>query len=270
MNDLSPLDMLKMMLHRWWMLVALILLGGVAGWIFSLFRHPVYEATAVYQVSLDEQQLVDRGLVAADTLPLQFADQNLYLSPAADLFYDPTVQSSVVAGARSQNIQLQESDFNPGVFYLDRRGEQWFVTVRSADPDAAVRLADLWLAAADAALRDAQAHAYQSISLQLQHDSVQKCFAEMDFALANQCAGISFTTPAHLDAYLKGLETQMMVEQQSGRGIDPALLFVILSQANQPSHPVLYSVSLMIAAGSLIGLLAGIILVQVLHPEKVQ
>jgi len=127
MNDLSPLNMLKIMLHRWWMLVALILLGGVAAGSSACFRHPVYEATAVYQVSLDEQQLVNRGLVAADTLPLQFADQNLYLSPAADLFYDPTVQSSVVTGARSQNIQLQGSDFNPNVFYLDRRGEQWFV-----------------------------------------------------------------------------------------------------------------------------------------------
>lgn len=270
MNDLSPLAVLKRILNRWWMLAALILLGGVAGWIFSLFRHPVYEATAVYQVTLDEQQLVDRGLVAADTLPLQFADQNLYLSPAADLFYDPTVQSSVVAGARSQNIQLQGNDFNPGVFYLDRRGKQWFVTVRSADPAAAARLADLWLAAADAALRDAQAHAYQSISLQLQHDSVQKCFAEMDFALADQCAGTSFTTPAELDAYLKKLETQMTFEQQMGRGIEPALSFFVVSPASLPIHPVLYTTGLMIAAGSLIGLLAGMVLVQVLQPVKVR
>ena len=270
MNDLSPLNMLKIMLHRWWMLVALILLGGVAGWIFSLFRHPVYEATAVYQVSLDEQQLVNRGLVAADTLPLQFADQNLYLSPAADLFYDPTVQSSVVADARSQNIQLQGSDINPNVFYLDRRGKQWFVTVRSADPATAARLADIWMATADSVLRDAQAHSNQSVSLQLQHDSVQKCFAEMDFALANQCAGTSFTTPAHLDAYLKELETQMIVEQQTGRGIDPALSFFVVSPASLPIHPVLYATGLMIAAGSLIGLLAGIILVQVLRPEKLQ
>jgi len=59
---------------------------------------------------------------------------------------------------------------------------------------------------------------FQSVPflLQLQHDSVQKCFAEMDFALANQCAGTSFTTPAHLDAYLKELETQMIVEQPDG------------------------------------------------------
>jgi len=103
------------------MLVALILLGGVAGWIFSLFRHPVYEATAVYQVSLDEQQLVNRGLVAADTLPLQFADQNLYLSPAADLFL-----RSHCAIQRSDRCPFPKHSSCRGVililnvFYLDR------------------------------------------------------------------------------------------------------------------------------------------------------
>lgn len=270
MNDLSPLDMLERTLRRWWMLAVLMVLGGAVGWTLSLFQHPIYEATAVYQVSLDEQQLVVRGLVAAEKLPLLFEDQNIYLSPAANMFDDFTVRANLVVDARSSNIQLQESDFNPSNFYVDRRGKQWFVTVRSADPAMAARLADLWLANVDAALRTAQAHTYQFISLQLQHDSVQKCFTEMDFKQANQCAGVSFTDPVDLDAYLKGLETRMAFEQQAGHGIDPALLFVIVSQANQPSHPVLYSVSLMIVAGSLIGLLVGIILAQVLRFVKVQ
>lgn len=268
MNDLLPLELLGRALSRWWLLVALMLLGGAAGWVISQFRHPVYEATAVYQVTLDEQQLVDRGLLTADKLPLQFADQNIYLTPAADMFYDPAVRAKLVADASSQNIQLQQTDFNGIDFYLDRHGMQWFVTVRSTDPATADRLADLWLAVTDAALRAAQAHTYQSISLQLQYDSVQKCFAEMDFQEANQCAGTSFVTPVDLDAYLKGLETQMASAQQSGSGIDPALSFVIVSPANQPSHPVLYSISLVIVAGSLVGLLAGIVLVQTLRPGQ--
>jgi hypothetical protein len=270
MNDLSPLELLGRTLHRWWMLVALMLLGGAAGWLLSQFRHPVYEATAVYQVTLDEQQLVDRGLLTADKLPLQFADQNTYLAPAADMFYDPAVRAKLLADASSQNMQLQQSDFNGTDFYLDRRGMQWFVTVRSTDPATSAQLADLWLAAADAALRAAQAHTDQSISLQLQYDSVQKCFAEMDFQQANKCAGTRFATPVDLDAYLKGLETQMASAQQSGSGIDPALSFVIVSPANQPSHPVLYTTSLVIVAGSLVGLLAGIVLVQMLRPWKLK
>ena len=270
MYDLSPLELLKRTLHRWWMLVALMLLGGAAGWLLSQFRHPIYEATAIYQVTLDEQQLVDRGLLTADKLPLQFADQNTYFAPAADLFYDPAVRAKLMADASSQNIQLQQSDFNGTDFYLDRRGLQWFVTVRSIDPATAARLANLWLTAADAALRAAQAHNEQSISLQLQYDSVQKCFAEMDFQQANQCSGTRFDTPVDLDAYLKGLEMQMASAQQSGSGIDPALSFVIVSPANQPSHPVLYSTSLVIVAGSLVGLLAGIVLVQMLPPWKLK
>jgi Chain length determinant protein. len=270
MNDLLPLELLGRTLRRWWLLAALMLLGGAAGWVISQFRHPVYEATAVYQVTLDEQQLVDRGLMTADQLPLQFADQNIYLAPAADMFDDPAARASLVADARSQSIQLKESDFNPNAFYLDRRGKQWFVTVRSADPVTAARLADMWMSTVDAALRDAQDHSNHSISLQLQHDSIQKCFAEMDFNQANQCAGTSFTTPTDLAVHLKELETQMATEQQAGHGIDPALSFVIVSQASLPSHPVLYATGTIIAAGSLMGLLAGLVLVQVLQPCRVR
>jgi hypothetical protein len=268
MNDLSPLDMLERTLHRWWILVALMVLGGMTGWVFSLFRHPVYEATAVYQVSLDEQQLVELGRLAPDEVPLEFSDQNIFLSPVADVFYDPAVLANLLASARSQNIQLPAGDLDLANFTLDRRGTQWFVTVRSADPATAVQLADLWLTTVDAVLRVASAHSAQYISLQLQHNSVQKCFAEMDFQQANQCAGTSFAAPADLDTYLNGLETQMISEQQAGGGIDPAISFVIVSQAETPSHPVLYSVSLLMVAGSLIGLVAGMILVQILKPMK--
>ena len=270
MNVLLPHELLGRTLRRWWLLAALMLLGGAAGWVISQFRHPVYEATAVYQITLDEQQLVDRGLLTAAQLPLQFSDQNVYLAPAADMFDVPVVRAKLLADASSQNIPLQQADFNGTDFSLDRRGMQWFVTVRSSESARAARLADLWLAAADAALRAAQAHTYQSISLQLQYDSVQKCFAEMDFQQANQCAGTRFAAPGDLDAYLKGLETQIVSAQQSGSGIDPALSFVIVSPASQPSHPILYSISLVIVAGSLVGLLAGIVLVQTFRPGQLK
>jgi hypothetical protein len=268
MNNLSPLETLNIILHRWWMLVALMILGGAAGWVFSLFQPPVYEATAVYQVNLDEQQLVDRKLVALDKLPLEFADQNMYLAPVARMFNDPTILVDMVTTARSLNIPLDQNDFNPNDFSLDRRGSDWFVTVRSTDPARAAHLVDLWLGGVDVALREAQVHASQSNSLLLQRDSASKCFSEMDFQKANQCAGTSFADPTALDTWLKGLEIQMTSEQVGGRGIDPAVLFVIVSKANLPSHPVLYTVSLMIVAGSLIGLLLGIVLVQVLKPAK--
>jgi hypothetical protein len=268
MNDLSPLEMFKRTLQRWWMLVALMVLGGAAGWVFSLLQPPVYESTTVYQVNLDEQQLVDRKLVAAEQLPLEFADQNVYLSPVASMFNDPTVLSDMVTTANSQNIPLEQKDFNADDFSLDRRGAEWFVTVRSTDPARAAHLADLWLGGVDAALQEVRAHSFQVYSLRLQYDSLSKCFAEMDFQQANQCAGTSFADPAALDTWLNGLETQIASEQVAARGIDTAVMFVIISPANLPSHPVLYSVSLLIIAGSLIGLLAGIVLVQGLKPAK--
>ncbi|HEY5158440.1 MAG TPA: hypothetical protein VII93_10815 [Anaerolineales bacterium] len=264
MIEISPREMLERTLRFWWILVVLAILGGVVGWVFSKFRPPVYEATAMFEVSLNEQQLVKDGLVTEDKLPLDFPSQNVYLTPAADMFYATDLRTLFIADAQSHGISLEEKDFSPESFNLDRRGFVWLISVRSTDPATAARLANMWLADANSSLLEAKAHTTQSLSLGLQRDSVQKCFLELDFTKASQCAGITFFNPADLDTYLKNMQQQIASEQQAGRGIYPALDFVITDPAQAPSSPILYSASLIILAGSLLGLLAGVLVVSLI------
>ncbi len=262
MNDIDPREILDRSLRFWWVAAVGVFLGGAAAWLFTSFRPPVYEATATYSVTLDTQQLAGRLKLDPSQVPTDFASQNPYLAPAENVFYLPGVISRMASDAQAQGIDFTAGDFRPSAFYLDRKGSNWFVSARSTDPALAARLADLWLAAADAALRTAQAHNARAMDLQEQLDRMQACFAGKDLPAANLCAGTSFATPADLEAARSSLQAQAQSERDAGWGIDPALEFTLVRPASAPSYPVLYTRSLVILAGALIGLLAGALVVQ--------
>lgn len=267
MTEFSPSEILERTLHFWWILVVLAVMGGGAGWIFSKLNPPVYEATATFDVSLDEQQLVKDGLITPDKLPLDFSSQNDYLSPLVDMFSAPNLQTRFIMDIQSQGINIKTKDFTSAVYNLDRRGFTWFITVRSTNPATATKLANIWLIDTNSFLLEAKAHTAQSLSLGYQRDSVQKCFFELDFTKANQCAGTTFKNAADLNAYLQNMQEQISAEQQAGKGIYPAVGFVVASLAVSPSSPILYSRSLVILAGCLLGLLVGVLVVSLLPPS---
>jgi hypothetical protein len=264
MTGLSSHEILDRTIHMWWILVVLAVLGGLASWIFSKAHPPLYEANAVYEVMLDEQQLVKDGLVTEDKLPLQFAEKDVYLSAAADIFYNPDVKLKVIGDALSQGISLINQDFYSTNINLDRRGQRWSISARSTDPSTAAKLANLWLKVANSALLEARGHTSQSLALGLALDSVRKCFSEFDFSKANLCAGTAFSSPAGLVEYIQNIQQQIVSEKTAGFGVFPALSFVITSPAEPPASPILYSASLIILAGSLLGLLAGVLVTRLL------
>jgi hypothetical protein len=262
MPELDPQEMLARLLRWWWILALLTVLGGLAGRLASSLRAPIYEATAVYDVSVDGQTLVAEGQVTADKLPLDFPTQNLYLSPADAVFFSTAVEGQLVAQARAQGIPLPANTFDQGNFYLDRNGSNWLISARSTDPSTAARLVNLWLNAADAALKTAQEHTARSLSIQLAVASVRKCFLNASFAQGNLCAGTSFANSADLETFLSTQQQLLTSEREAGQGIDPALDFTLVARARPPTDPDLYSVSLMTLAGALIGLLIAVLIVQ--------
>ena len=259
MNDLSPRDLLERVIRLWWVIAAGMILGGLAGWAFSLTQRPVYQATATYDVSLDMTVLAAEQPSGTTPVPTDFPSQNDYLTTASDVFYQPAVRSRLVTEANAQGIPLKYGDINAVDYYLDRRGTRWMLSVRSTNPAWAAQLVNLWVAATDDALRTARAHMAQVPILQAEKHSVQQCFTSLDFAQANQCAGTSFSSPSDLDTYLSGLDQKIAAEAQAGYDIDPALKFAFVHPADTPTQPVLYNKGLVIFAGCALGFLLGLL-----------
>jgi hypothetical protein len=258
MNDLDPRTIFERLLRFWWAISLGMILGGVAGWVFSRIHQPIYEATAYYQVTMDEKALVNRLGLDPQT-DVDFLLVNPYLTPAADLFYSTDIREPVIASLEAEGIHLLPADFNTRNFILDRRGSVWFVTARSSDPDRAVKMADIWLQTTDGLLREFQAHAVQLQVLKLQNSLVERCFTDFSFSEANQCAGTTFASLPEMNVFLGVLQEQIAVEDAGSRGIDPLLSFVIDRPAVATASPMLYARSNLMVAGGLVGLLIAVV-----------
>ena len=193
MNDLDPRAIFERLLRFWWVLSLAMILGAMLGWAFSRTHPPVYEATAYYRASVDEQALIK--LLGLDPqTELDFLTVNNYLTPLADLFYSPDIRDQVIAALQEEDITLAPGDFNTRNFILDRRGFVWFITARDSDPDRAVKMADIWLQTVDHRAHEFQNHLVNSRDLDFQNSLVERCFADFSFTEANQCAGTAFAS----------------------------------------------------------------------------
>jgi hypothetical protein len=262
MNDIELSQEFHLILHRWWLIALLTIVGGLSGWVVGYFLPPVYEATAFYKVDLNEDEVVKR-----DSLPgiasLDYARTNLYLGPVADMFFDPEISTELVLSAAQNGISMTSEDFRAPTFSLDRRGMEWFITVRDRDPETAALLANLWLELVDARLNGQLAHASSAEDLQIVHALVETCFTGNNLEQGNQCAGTTFSGPSDLEAYLQDLEGQIASEQEDSGGLVPVISLEITRQAEPSSAPILYRRSLLMASGSLLGLLLSMLVISI-------
>jgi uncharacterized protein involved in exopolysaccharide biosynthesis len=95
------------------------------------------------------------------------------------------------------------------------------------------------------------------------HAFVKTCFSGNNLAQANQCAGTTFSGPADLEAYQQDLERQIASEQESSGGLVPVISLAITRLAEPSSTPILYRRGVLMATGSLLGLLLGMLLISI-------
>ncbi|MFH2104563.1 MAG: Wzz/FepE/Etk N-terminal domain-containing protein [Chloroflexota bacterium] len=258
MKDKSPQEIFEATLRGWWVLILTTVLAALAGWAFSLVQPPVYEATAYYGVSLDQVKIAERsGLDPATVLPFEFTTLDIYYRPVESVFRDPDTKTQLVEVANADGIDIDIDEFTGHNFYIDRRGSEWFITVRHTDPGTAARLANLWVEVSDSRLRELQAHAFVHNTLVQQRELIENCFNTEDFVTANRCAGTSILDQSQLTAYFIDLNQQIQDEEISRQSIDIAITYQLVQPAELPEQPVLYQRSVLILAGGMIGFLIG-------------
>lgn len=262
MKDIVPRQVFERTIHLWWLIAATTFLGGLAGWAFSLFHPPVYESTAFYRVTVDKAEVVQR-LGLDPQAALESAVFNAFTNPAADVFYLEEIKVDVISAAQTQGVPIEITDFTGRDFILNRAGSLWYVTVRHNDPQVSAILANLWLEIVDERLRSLLAHAFSAESLEAQRSAVLRCFSSLDFVEANECAGTEFIELMEFEIYLDDLNVRIDAERRASRGLDTVLQLALGSAAQVPTLPVLYGKSTLIFAGSVAGLLLGLLLIQV-------
>lgn len=261
MNEFSILELSRIILRKWWIIVVLTVGGGLVGVVFNYLQPPVYEAKARLVVNIDvlKYQLTSR-------------EENRIMDAVVAIANSPEVQESVVVTARSSfGYSLTIADFRQKAT-LERAWQVLEMRVRDGDPMLATTLVNLWAEAAYQRLTQAQEHAVAAGQIQRQIDGWLACLPgyitptpeplqqPLSFILAwnEKCKNYS---PEDIEVAISRLSNELTLQRRNSLGLVPFLEFAYPEKASTPDKPVLYDRGTVILGGTVIGLLLSIWLV---------
>ena len=249
-GDFSPREGFENALRNWWLVVLLVIWGGVAGWLIHRAQPAVYQADASFQITIDFKKI--SGLS-------QFDEDHAYNQVGA-IIGSTAVMNAVAAQAAAQGIQLTPQEFQYSTS-LSRKEYTWVLQVQRTSPREAQVLANLWADAANKTLQDAYQHAVTADQQGLYLASLESCLAASGRTSpsSNQC-GMS---PTELQNQILAASSRYAQEQAAGLGLFPDLNVVLTSRAQLPTAPAEFDTNVMVLAGALIGFVISLWAVQV-------
>ena len=240
-------DLLVRLLRRWpWVFLAGVL-GGLLGLGVSWLMPPVYEAVAVVGVGVDPGR----------ALPMDDETLRLALERVREVFLADTTLEAVRLGA-GEEVAAEFSTVNRlrDTLRLSEVNAGWELGVRSALPDRAATLANLWSEVSVQALQEAQRHAWAAAELQAKWYIVGCRLVPAP----GQPAAALWECKDRLEDYdpeqaLGEIQTEAVLS----RGVLPSMSFAALQQAEPPASPLTTSRALLGLAGCLAGVLGGVV-----------
>jgi hypothetical protein len=245
-GELMPFMIWQRIRSRWWLPVALAILGGLIGWAFHFIRTPVYQATASLTVMMD----FSRG-------ELTQYEQDYAFNAVGAVINSSSVMERVLIVAQARNVEVPSSQ--QGQKFLEGRQSVWDLHVRSQDPTQAADLANIWAEVSLEVLNTALEHSIQADQLTMQIYRLEACLPEtpgMAFPLVmlkpvpKDC---SRYTLSEIQAELADRTTALAEEMSLTRGILSSFEFALTNLAVTPAEPVVGDPGKMTLAGAAIG-----------------
>lgn len=255
----SPSTLSPMPLRRWWLLVVCIVLGGLAGLLVHSFRPTEYEAETILIGSLNfppsefyTQYEEDYALTVAAThiAPLSMAPS--LLPDLEVLGYDITSDEYIRSAS------------------LERKQSSWALRYRSADPDVAAAVVELWALQAYEKLSVLRDHALEAHSLYEQLRFLDTCAR---YAMISppgtviyppDYQGVCLFSSAGKIHAERTVVSRLFAEQlRLSRSMNPYFVVDMPDTAGTQIYRTAYDRNLMALAGALIGLVAGLWLINI-------
>jgi uncharacterized protein involved in exopolysaccharide biosynthesis len=245
-QEFSPRESLERILARWWVIVLITVLGGIAGWTFHFFHPAIYEATAVITIDMD---FTKRELT-------QYEEDYAFNAAGAIIASTP-VEDQIVSEARAQGILIDTSQLQRER-YSEGKQSVWELRVRDRDPKVAAGLANIWAEKAAEALDVALRHALRAEQIQEQISSITS-----GQSTASGSSGLN----TEIQTTLQGLTDELVQEKRLSLGVISIMTFALTETATVPETTALYNLANLVLAGACIGF---IISLWVVNSYKVQ
>lgn len=154
-NGLNPLASFEQLSRSWWKLVALAILGGLIGLLFSYLTPPKYQAEATIHASIDFTDINFENMVGEYGHPLVFTqyDEDLALQVVERVLL--TKLDEAYEYARLLDPMLIKSTFRQDM-QIRRYLARWHLRYRHQDPLIAQSIVNYWAEIGMEALEEAQ------------------------------------------------------------------------------------------------------------------
>ncbi len=248
-NDLAPIQALKNLMKFWWVVVALMILGGGVGLFITRLQPPIYESSATISTAIDYAFLSR----------LDDWEEDQIFQSVGDIIVSTSVLDKVLENAAVDGTPLSQAEIAAN-FSADRQDTRWVIRVRNADPKLAQKWAQLWSQEAISALSNLRKNAVVSVTVQSSLNSLVNCLQDKVVADASS-ALCPNEDPIQLKAQIATLANDPDLKQVWNSLALLHTSFELTNDANLPSAPVLFGRNISVLAGALIGLLLGVVLV---------
>lgn len=254
-DDFVPREAVNDTLRYWWLVVIMMLIGSICGWLFHLFRPPIYEACSTLSATIDYTH----------TGQLSELEQDRALEIVGDVTFSTQVVKRVVHQAQQEGVDIDEQSFIQ-IAYRERKSHAYQLRVRNEDAYTAALLTNIWAKEALDVLNNALSHATAAEQLQSGADALSSCLQAV------------VTEPVHAYCNIDNLdeiqsqmlETGQMIfnEKKESLGIFAGLTFAWTDEAFTPSSPRLYKRNLMIFSGAFMGFVIAVWIIALRIPKR--
>lgn len=255
-EDFTPSKTFSRLLHFWWALVFLMILGGVAGMLFSRFHHPVYESQATITSVLDYSVLGK----------LDDTEEDQVFVGIGEIIDSSSVKNALLDKARSEKIILSQDEILNSLS-LDRQDNRWVLRVRLNDPSLAQQINTFWSDAAMQALESMKADAVTGFMAQQYIDSLVTCL-QQSVVTEFSSSACNSQNVASIQSEIKKAIDDPEMKLSSGSLLFLHTSFELTGEPSLPSSPALFGQNISAFAGMLIALIVGLVLFSIDFPTR--
>jgi len=243
-GDLVPSALIKKATRSWWVFPILMILGGLAGMLFTKIQKPVYQSQGVISTAVDY----------AYSGRLEDYELDHLIMAVGDIIDSTTVRRQILAVAVPLIPDLRESTLTRNLTAI-RKGNDWILSARATDPEEAKILAESWVSSAMVALYKMNQTALAEFHNQVAMLSIEKCYSE-------SVTGEQPLASCSLDEIEK-LQGTLVSEPGSTNSFRNRMLltnlsFEVTTIPEEPKAALLFRQNICVAVGAFLGLLAAL------------
>jgi uncharacterized protein involved in exopolysaccharide biosynthesis len=249
-GDYRGMSLFDEAVKSWWLIPLLVLIGGLAGWVFTKVEPEIFEARAQFSISLD----------VTKTGSMTQYEEDIALNTAGFLISAPAILEKTSQDASKKGIVIDPAELKK-IGVVERRVNLWDLRVRYVDPVKAAELANIWAKNGETTLRESYLHAVEAQRLDRYILSLETCLSQVVLVqpVTAQC---QLRSLPDLQRELAMQAKQYQQERLAAQSLHAGLIIGPVKLAEIPSSPVLYNRNAVLLAGGVMGLLAALLLIQ--------